>query len=213
MGVESELSRKKHLNTNLTRRIMFSNRFVAFVLILAVNLQTSLGSVAIGVGTRNPANANECLDPDTGLNHTIGTAWRLPGICGEAHCEARGENIYISYAFCGSAYAEYPCFLTAEAELPYPYCCPRSFCPTDLDISTNEIDIDNYDDELQMAANDITDVVIVRAPESFNNFDSDTKSLSSSHENAVNYDVDMSDADDAEEYQVDWDTLFGAVER
>ena len=44
------------------------------------------------------ANANECLDPDTGLNHTIGAAWRLPGICGEAHCEIRGENIYISYA-------------------------------------------------------------------------------------------------------------------
>jgi len=77
---------------------MFSNRVVASVWILAVNLQTSLGSVAIGVGTRNPANANECLDPDTGLNHTIGTAWKLPGICGEAHCEIRGENVYISYA-------------------------------------------------------------------------------------------------------------------
>merc|ERR1711915_424496 len=202
MGVERKLSKKKEPLKNKNRRTaitMSFNQIIPFALILAVNPQSSLGSVAVGVGTRNPADATECLDPDTGLNHTIGTAWRLPGICGEAHCETRGENIYISYAFCGSAYAEYPCFLTAEAELPYPYCCPRSFCPTDLDISTNEINTDNCDDELQMAANDINDVVIVRAPESFNNFDSNTKSLSSSQENAVNYDVDMNDADDAEE--------------
>ena len=71
---------------------------------------------------------------------------------------------------------------------------------------------DNYDDELQMAANDITDVVIAQTPESFKNFDSEIKSLSSSQENAVNYDVDMNDELDAEEYQVDWDTLFGAVQ-
>ena len=71
---------------------------------------------------------------------------------------------------------------------------------------------DNYDDELQMAANDITDIVIAQTPESFKNLDSDIKSLSSSQENAVNYDVDMNDARDAEEYQVDWDTLFGAVQ-
>jgi len=71
---------------------------------------------------------------------------------------------------------------------------------------------DNYDDELQMAANDITDVVIAQTPESFKNFDSEIKSLSSSQENAVNYDVDMNDEHDAEEYQVDWDTLFGAVQ-
>ena len=71
---------------------------------------------------------------------------------------------------------------------------------------------DNYDDELQMAANDITDIVIAQAPESVKNIDSDIKSLSSSQENAVNYDVDMNDELDAEEYQVDWDTLFGAVQ-
>merc|ERR1712215_185637 len=86
--------------------------------ILAANLGTSLASVAIGAGTRNPGNVNECLDPDTGLNHTIGQPWSLPGVCGEAHCEVRGENIYISYAFCGSAHAEYPCYLSAETDLP-----------------------------------------------------------------------------------------------
>merc|ERR1711915_539134 len=193
---------KKHLNTNLTRRMMFSNRLVAFVLILAVNLQTSLGSVAIGVGTRNPANANECLDPDTGLNHTIGTAWKLPGICGEAHCELRGENVYISYAFCGSAYAEHPCYLTAEPELPYPYCCPRSFCPSDLDIATNEIDTEYYDDELQMAANDMSNSVRIKAPDSFKKHDSDIKN----HENVVSYNVDMKNSFEEDEYQLDWDT-------
>merc|ERR1712079_642764 len=212
MGVESELSRKKHLNTNLTRRIMFSNRFVAFVLILAVNLQSSFGSVAVGVGTRNPADANECLDPDTGLNHTIGTAWRLPGICGEAHCEVRGENIYISYAFCGSAHAEYPCYLSAETDLPYPYCCPRSYCPADIDIHTNQINTDYYDEELQMAANDIGNFVSVEAPEGFKNYDSDADDFSTNNENIVSYDVDMDDSYDSEEYQIDWDTLFGVPE-
>merc|ERR1712079_168677 len=211
MGVESELSRKKHLNTNLTRRIMFSNRFVAFVLILAVNLQSSFGSVAVGVGTRNPADANECLDPDTGLNHTLGTAWRLPGICGEAHCEIRAENIYISYSFCGSAREEHPCYLTAETELPYPYCCPRSFCPRDKDLATNEIDTEYYDEELQMAANDIGNFISIPAPESFQNYDSDIKSLSSNQENVVDYDVVMKNSYD-EELKVDWDKLFGVVD-
>merc|ERR1712198_747503 len=212
MGVESELSNKKHLSTKLTTRRMFSNRVVASVWILAVNLQTSLGSVAIGVGTRNPANANECLDPDTGLNHTIGTAWKLPGICGEAHCEIRGENVYISYAFCGSAYAEHPCYLTAEPELPYPYCCPRSFCPRDLDIATNEIDTDNYDDELQMAANDIGNIISVPAPENFKNYNSDVKSELNSQASVVDYDVNMKNSYNSEDNHVDWDTLFGVMD-
>jgi len=47
---------------------------------------------------------------------------------------------FLNFRSCGSAYAEHPCYLTAEPELPYPYCCPRSFCPRDLDIATNEID-------------------------------------------------------------------------
>merc|ERR1712198_233770 len=212
MGVESELSNKKHLSTKLTTRRMFSNRVVASVWILAVNLQTSLGSVAIGVGTRNPANDNECLDPDTGLNHTIGTAWKLPGICGEAHCEIRGENVYISYAFCGSAYAEHPCYLTAEPELPYPYCYPRSFCPRDMDIATNEIDTEYYDDELQMAANDIGNIISVPAPENFKNYDSDVKSETNSQASVVDYDVNMKNSYNSEDNHVDWDTLFGVMD-
>eukprot|EP00091_Calanus_sinicus_P000017 TRINITY_DN0_c1881_g1_i1.p1 TRINITY_DN0_c1881_g1~~TRINITY_DN0_c1881_g1_i1.p1 ORF type:complete len:109 (-),score=22.87 TRINITY_DN0_c1881_g1_i1:198-524(-) len=97
---------------------MTSKSIITFSCLLLTNIKTSLGSVAIGAGTRNPENANECLDPDTGLNHTIGAAWSLPGVCGEAHCEERGDNIYISYSFCGPAHAEYPCYLSAETELP-----------------------------------------------------------------------------------------------
>merc|ERR1712215_396087 len=152
MGVTHKLSNKKQPNranrANLTNRTTTTKMISQITLscILAANLGTSLASVAIGAGTRNPGNVNECLDPDTGLNHTIGQPWSLPGVCGEAHCEVRGENIYISYAFCGSAHAEYPCYLSAETDLPYPYCCPRSYCPADIDIRTNQINT-HYDDQ------------------------------------------------------------------
>eukprot|EP00092_Neocalanus_flemingeri_P015442 GFUD01016714.1.p1 GENE.GFUD01016714.1~~GFUD01016714.1.p1 ORF type:complete len:197 (-),score=27.02 GFUD01016714.1:176-766(-) len=187
---------------------MASKTMIAFSCALVANIRTSLGSVAIGVGTRNPENANECLDPDTGFNHTIGVAWTIPGVCGQAHCEVRGENIYISYAFCGSAHAEYPCYLSAEPSLPYPYCCPRSYCPTSLDILTNEINTDDYEEELQMAANDVGNFVSVEAPEGFKNYDSDVDNISNNNENIVSYDVDMDDSYNSEEYQIDWDTLF-----
>merc|ERR1712037_638520 len=111
-------------------------------------VKMSEGAVAVGVGRLNPENPSECLDPDTGLNHTLGVAWNIPGVCGQAHCELRNQQVYISYAFCGSAQAEAPCYLS----LPYPYCCPRSICPARLDVHTNLIDTDDYEDELQMAA-------------------------------------------------------------
>merc|ERR1712228_819168 len=139
------------------------------------------------------------------------TQLELHGSCLESVerlIELRGENVYISYAFCGSAYAEHPCYLTAEPELPYPYCCPRSFCPRDLDIATNEIDTEYYDDELQMAANDISNSVRIQAPDSFKKHDSDIKS----HENVVSYNVDMKNSFEDEEYQLDWDSLFGAAD-
>jgi len=98
-------------------------------------------------------NPSECLDPDTGLNHTLGLAWNIPGVCGQAHCELRNQQVYISYAFCGSAQAEAPCYLSStDLSLPYPYCCPRSICPARNDVQTNLIDTDDYEDELQMAA-------------------------------------------------------------
>jgi len=113
----------------------------------------SEGAVAVGVGRLNPENPSECLDPDTGLNHTLGVAWNIPGVCGQAHCELRNQQVYISYAFCGSAQAESPCYLSStDLSLPYPYCCPRSICPARLDVHTNLINTDDYEDELQMAA-------------------------------------------------------------
>jgi len=116
-------------------------------------VKMSEAAVAVGVGRLNPENPSECLDPDTGLNHTLGVAWNIPGVCGQAHCELRNQQVYISYAFCGSAQAEAPCYLSStDLSLPYPYCCPRSICPARLDVHTNLIDTDDYEDELQMAA-------------------------------------------------------------
>jgi len=124
---------------------------VTACLLLVVKM--SEGAVAVGVGRLNPENPSECLDPDTGLNHTLGVAWNIPGVCGQAHCELRNQQVYISYAFCGSAQAEAPCYLSStDLSLPYPYCCPRSICPARLDVHTNLIDTDDYEDELQMAA-------------------------------------------------------------
>merc|ERR1712168_1029604 len=116
-------------------------------------VKMSEAAVAVGVGRLNPENPSECLDPDTGLNHTLGVAWNIPGVCGQAHCELRNQQVYISYAFCGSAQAESPCYLSStDLSLPYPYCCPRSICPARLDVHTNLINTDDYEDELQMAA-------------------------------------------------------------
>merc|ERR1712107_407649 len=117
-------------------------------------VKMSEAAVAVGVGRLNPENPSECLDPDTGLNHTLGVAWNIPGVCGQAHCELRNQQVYISYAFCGSAQAEAPCYLSStDLSLPYPYCCPRSICPARLDVHTNLIDTDDYEDELQGCCN------------------------------------------------------------
>jgi len=62
-----------------------------------------------------------------------------------------------------------------------------------------------------MAANDIGNFISIPAPESFKNYDSDIKSLSSSQENVVDYDVVMKNSYD-EELKVDWDKLFGVVD-
>merc|ERR1712076_59610 len=112
---------------------------------LLLVVKMSEAAVAVGVGRLNPENPSECLDPDTGLNHTLGVAWNIPGVCGQAHCELRNQQVYISYAFCGSAQAEAPCYLSStDLSLPYPYCCPRSICPARLDVHTNLIDTGQF---------------------------------------------------------------------
>jgi len=73
-------------------------QLLACLVALTTLLRPAAAAVAIGVGRPNPANAGECLDPDTGLNHTLGQPWRLAGYCGQAHCETRGGSVYISYA-------------------------------------------------------------------------------------------------------------------
>merc|ERR1711915_997680 len=189
--LRARFPRRNILNQNMK----FLNQIVSLFCMIEINVEWAFGSVALGFGTQNPANANECLDPETGLNHTIGIAWTLPGVCGEASCENFGEDVYISYTFCGSTYADYPCYLSAETHQPYPSCCPRSFCPEEFDIAKNAIDTDYYNAELQSAAG-ITD------------YNSDIRSVVSSKEEVVSYDLDMDDSYNDEEYQIDWDSVF-----
>jgi len=135
------------------------------ILLASLVIRNSEAAVATGFGRLNPENSEECVDPDTGLSHRLGEAWDIPGVCGQAHCELRGKQVFIFYAFCGSAQAESPCFLSkTDLSLPYPYCCPRSICPahSHLDIHTNEINTDDYDDELQMAAASWVESSVVR---------------------------------------------------
>lgn len=54
--------------------------------------------------------------------------------------------------------------------MAYPYCCPRSFCPSHriTDIFSNSLDSDYQEEELQMAANEMAEMaeslVVVAAP-------------------------------------------------
>ena len=43
---------------------------------------------------------------------------------------------------CGATHAEEGCYLKRDVLMPYPYCCPRSFCPTNsfTDIISNSLD-------------------------------------------------------------------------
>merc|ERR1712154_510039 len=47
---------------------------LALTACLLLVVKMSEGAVAVGVGRLNPENPSECLDPDTGLNHTLGVA-------------------------------------------------------------------------------------------------------------------------------------------
>jgi len=75
--------------------------------------------------------------------------------------------------------------------MPFPYCCPRSFCPSNriTDIFSNSLDGDYPEEELQMAANQVQDnTVVVAAP--------------------TQYETSLdSESQDYDEY--DWDKIFG----
>jgi len=176
---------------------------------------TASAAVAIGVGEINPANPGECLDPDTGNNHTLGVAWNIGSVCGQAHCELRGDQVYISYAFCGSADAEPPCYLTAtDLSLPYPYCCPRGVCPSRIDVHTNEINTEDYDDDLDMAAATFNSQLIARLapPTGFSRVQ--PNSLEQESE-LVTYDTADQDDDDYSWFDssspIDWGSLVSSM--
>ena len=54
---------------------------------------------------------------------------------------------YFSLSSCGATgTAEVGCYMKQDTALPYPYCCPRSFCPTKTtnffeDIISNSLDM------------------------------------------------------------------------
>jgi len=156
-------------------------------------LDQTFGSVAVGLGTLNPDNPSECIDPDTGLSHRLGTSWGVSG-CGEARCDVRHGTVYISYSVCGATTAEPGCFLKKDVLMPYPYCCPRSFCPTNTfeDIISNSIDMvfgNDGEEELQMAAANVAD---------------NTVRLSSN--NLVQYEADLDNNVEYDDYN--WDKIF-----
>merc|ERR1712203_237006 len=192
---------------------------LALTACLLLVVKMSEAAVAVGVGRLNPENPSECLDPDTGLNHTLGVAWNIPGVCGQAHCELRNQQVYISYAFCGSAQAEAPCYLSStDLSLPYPYCCPRSICPARLDVHTNLIDTDDYEDELQMAASTWDDASQVRVapPQNFvapppEIEDSDDATLDYSDSEKRDASDDFTEVDDYPDVQIDWSAWISSM--
>merc|ERR1712018_846657 len=80
---------------------------------------STFASVAVGYAKLNPDNPNECVDPDTGVGHRLGTSWSVSG-CGEARCDLRHGTVYISYSYCGAVHAEDGCYLKKDVLMPYP---------------------------------------------------------------------------------------------
>ena len=77
--------------------------------------------------------------------------------------------------------------------MPYPYCCPRSICPSNTftDIISNSIDNilgNEQEEELQMQENNRNEVMV------------------SSPDTSVNYDMDMENREQFDYY--DWDSIF-----
>ena len=84
--------------------------------LLLTNLATTMASVAVGLGQINPGkketkrksyvstlyvicpgNPSECIDPDTGLSHPLGSSWGVAG-CGQASCDLRQGTVFMSYS-------------------------------------------------------------------------------------------------------------------
>ena len=100
---------------------------------------------------------------------------------------------------CGNVYAEPGCYVHRDVLSSYPYCCPRSICPTNTfnDIISNSLDavlgnsLDPEEEELQMAASDSNSEVRVSSPSMFQHYDTD---MNSNKEDNFDY--------------YDWDSIF-----
>ena len=69
-----------------------------FSCLVLASLTSTRASVAIGLGTLNPVEPGECLEPDTGVSHPLGLTWSLLAECGEARCDTRHGTVFISYS-------------------------------------------------------------------------------------------------------------------
>ena len=94
---------------------------------------------------------------------------------------------------CGAATAGEGCYLKRDLGMPYPYCCPRSFCPsnriTDIFSNSLEADYEYPEEQLQMAASHPQANRVMVAP-------------------PAQYEVSL-DNDNQEYEDYDWDKIFG----
>merc|ERR1712012_1425728 len=111
MGSPS-LTFTKPTTTNCKK--MFSSNLLLSSLLLSTMMMSTHAAVAVGLGQLNPDNSGECLDPDTGLSHDLGSPWSVSG-CGEAKCDLRQGTVFISYSYCGNVYAEPGCYVQQDS--------------------------------------------------------------------------------------------------
>merc|ERR1711982_41702 len=187
------------VTSHRTTKILYTMTSTLISSLLLSNMAAStMASVAVVLGQINPANPSECIDPASGISHPLGSSWGVAG-CGQASCDLRQGTVFMSYSYCGATgTAEQGCYIKQDTQLAYPYCCPRSFCPTKTtnffeDIISNSIDMvpgggDSDVEELRMAAASVP--------------------ASQAGVNVVQYEVEMQ-PDTASDYgNYDWDRIF-----
>merc|ERR1712226_1198167 len=92
---------------------------------LLLVVKMSEAAVAVGVGRLNPENPSECLDPDTGLNHTLGGAWNIPGVCAQEPASLHFVRILWVCPSRGTMLSEFNRF-----ELALPLLLPKKHLPS-----------------------------------------------------------------------------------
>merc|ERR1711915_169250 len=97
MGISPDLTLTRATTTKIKMSVSVSTPVISCFLFSSQFLST-FASVAVGYAKLNPDNPNECVDPDTGVGHRLGTSWSVSG-CGEARCALRHGTVYISYSY------------------------------------------------------------------------------------------------------------------